>query len=126
MTLVGGLAAPTMARLAVTAWMTDHVDETTLADAQLLLGELLANCVRHGGASDDDVVRVRAEILGDALRLEVEDGGSGGSIARRAPDLQCGGGFGLNVVEALSRRWGVARGAGTRVWAEIGMSSPIT
>jgi anti-sigma regulatory factor (Ser/Thr protein kinase) len=124
MTLTGGLDAPATARLAVTAWMTDHVDETTLADAQLLLGELLANGVRYGGTSDDDAVRVRAEIRGDALRLEVEDGGSSGSIARRAPDLQRGGGFGLNVVDALSRRWGVDREAGTRVWAEIGLPSP--
>jgi hypothetical protein len=28
-------------------------------------------------------------------------------------------GFGLNVVEALSQRWGVDRDAGPRVWAEL-------
>jgi hypothetical protein len=51
----------------------------------------------------------------------VHDGGSTGSVMRRAPDLQHGGGFGLNVVEAVSRRWGVARDSGTCVGAEIGI-----
>ena len=120
-TLAAALDAPAAARAAVAAWMAGRVAETTLADAQLLVVELVANSVRHADASGDAVVSVRAEIRGDALRLEVEDRGSGGSIARRAPDLQHGGGFGLNVVEAISRRWGVDRDPGTRVWAEIGI-----
>jgi hypothetical protein len=57
------------------------------------------------------------------VRLEVEDDGRTGSIARRVPDLQKGGGFGLNVVERLSARWGVDRDAGTRVWAEIAFAA---
>ena len=62
---------------------------------------------------------MRAEVRGDVLRLEVADRGGGGSIARRTPDLDHGGGFGLHVVEVLSRRWGVNRDAVTRVWAEL-------
>jgi serine/threonine-protein kinase RsbW len=120
-TLTAALTAPVAARAAVTAWMAGHVSETTLADAQLLVVELVANSVRHADAPDDALVSIRAEIRGDALHLEVEDRGSGGSIARRAPDLQHGGGFGLNLVEALSQRWGVDRDAGTRVWVEIGI-----
>ena len=58
-----------------------------------------------------------------AGRLEVEDDGRTGSIARRAPDLQDGGGFGLNVVEMLSARWLVNRDAGTRVWAGIAFAA---
>ena len=119
--LAAALDAPAAARAAVAAWMAGHVAETTLADAQLLVVELVANSVRHADAPADAGVSVRAEIRGDALRLEVEDRGSGGSIAPRAPDLQRGGGFGLKLVEALSRRWGVDRNAGTRVWAEIGI-----
>jgi hypothetical protein len=39
----------------------------------------------------------------------------------RSPDLERGGRFGLNVVQALSERWGLERVAagGTRVWAQI-------
>jgi hypothetical protein len=42
-------------------------------------------------------------------------------IAPRSPDLEGGGGFGLNVVQALSERWGLERIAagGTRVWAQL-------
>src|SRR3954454_16742966 len=120
-TLAAAIDAPAIARAGVTAWIAGHVGETMLADIQLLVGELVANSVRHADAPEDAVVSVRAEIRRDALHLAVEDGGSSGSITRRAPDLQHGGGFGLNLVDGLSRRWGVDRDAGTRVWAEIGI-----
>jgi serine/threonine-protein kinase RsbW len=118
-TLAAALDAPRAARAAVCGWMAGHVSETMLADAQLLVVELVANSVRHGDAPPDSVVRVRARVGADVVRLEVEDGGVAGSVKRRAPDLERGGGFGLQVVEALSRRWGVNRDAGTRVWAEL-------
>lgn len=124
-TLSPALDAPAVARAAVAAWMAGHVDETTLADAQLLVVELVANSVRHADTPADAALRVRGEIRGDVLRLQVEDCGSGGSVARRIPDLQDGGGFGLNIVEAVSRRWGVNRTAGTRVWAEIGIGGLV-
>jgi serine/threonine-protein kinase RsbW len=118
-TLPAVLDAPAAARVAVGAWMAGHVTETMLSDAQQLVVELVANSVRHADAPADAVVSVRAQVAADVLRLEVEDRGTSGSIARRAPDLQHGGGFGLNLVEAVSRRWGVNRDVGTRVWAEI-------
>jgi serine/threonine-protein kinase RsbW len=119
--LAAGVDAPAAARAAVTAWMSGHVSETMLADTQLLISELVANSVRHADAPADAVVSVRAHVLADVVCLEVEDRGSSGSIARRAPDLQHGGGFGLNLVDMLSAQWGVNvnRDAGTRVWAEL-------
>ena len=118
-TLAAALDAPAAARAAVAAWMAGHVNDTMLADAQLLVVELVTNSVRHADAPADAVISVRAQLGADVVCLEVEDRGSTGSIARRAPDLQHGGGFGLNVVEMLSARWGVNRDVGTRVWAEI-------
>jgi signal transduction histidine kinase len=90
-----------------------------LADALLLVSELVGNSIRHADAPADAVISVRAHVRADVLCLEVQDRGRTGSIARRAPDLQHGGGFGLNLVDAVSRRWGVNRDVGTRVWAEI-------
>jgi anti-sigma regulatory factor (Ser/Thr protein kinase) len=118
-TLAAALDAPRAARAAVCAWMAGHVSQTMLVDAQLLVVELVANSVRHGNAPPDAVVMVRAQVGADVVRLEVEDRGVAGSVTPRAPDFEHGGGFGLQVVEALSRRWGVNRGAGTRVWAEL-------
>src|SRR3954468_20390750 len=99
--------------------MVDHASDTLLTNVQLVVSELVTNSVRHADAPVDAVITVRAEVRGDILRLEVADRGDGGSIAPRAPDLHDGGGFGLRVVEVLSRRWGVSRGAGTCVWAEL-------
>jgi anti-sigma regulatory factor (Ser/Thr protein kinase) len=118
-TLPAALDAPAAARVALRDWMAGRVSEPVLADAQLLVVELVTNSVRHADAPADAIVSVRGQICAGVVRLEVEDRGSSGSIARRAPNLQRGGGFGLNVVEALSRRWGVNRDAGTRVWAEL-------
>jgi anti-sigma regulatory factor (Ser/Thr protein kinase) len=118
-TVPAGVGAPATARAAVTAWISGHVSEGMLTDMQLLVGELVANSVRHADVPADATIGVRAHVRADVLYLEVEDRGNGGSIARRAPDLQDGGGFGLNVVDVLSWRWGVDRDAGTRVWAEL-------
>jgi serine/threonine-protein kinase RsbW len=122
-TLAAGLGAPAAARAAVRGWIAGRVSATMLTDAELLVGELVANSVRHADAPADAPIRVRARVRADVLCLEVEDRGSGGSITRRAPDLEDGGGFGLNVVEVLSQRWGVTRDAGTRVWAELAFAA---
>jgi anti-sigma regulatory factor (Ser/Thr protein kinase) len=122
-TFAAGLAAPAAARAAVTDWMAGHVSRSMLVDAQLLVSELVANSVRHADAAHDAVVSVRAHVGADVLVLEVHDRGTNGPIKRRAPDLQAGGGFGLNVVEVLSRRWGVTRDAGTRVWVELAFAA---
>ena len=119
LTLPTAIDAPAAARKAVAAWMAGQTGDALLTDAQLVVTELVANSVRHADTSADAVITVRAEVRGDILRLEVADRGGGCSIAPRAPDLDHGGGFGLHVVEVLSRRWGVNRGPGTRVWAEL-------
>jgi anti-sigma regulatory factor (Ser/Thr protein kinase) len=118
---VSGPDAPmaALARATLRAWMAGHVGVTIVADAELLVVELVANSVRRADAAADAAISVRAHLHADALCLEVGDRGMSGSILRLAPDLERGGGFGLNVVEALSRRWGVHRDAGTHVWAEL-------
>lgn len=118
-TLVSGPDAPVAARAAIRAWLAGHVGETSLADAQLLVAELVANSVRHADAAADAAISVRGHLRADVLCLDVGDRGTSGSVSRRAPDLERGGGFGLNLVEALSWRWGVHRDAGTHVWAEL-------
>jgi anti-sigma regulatory factor (Ser/Thr protein kinase) len=118
-TLAAGLDAPAAARAAVTHWMAGHISGAMPMDAELVVSELVANSVRHSGAAADAVLAVRAHVSADVLVLEVHDQGTGGSIRRRAPDMHAGGGFGLNIVETLSRRWGVNRDAGTRVWVEL-------
>ena len=112
--------APGAARIVV-ASLRGRVPASVLDTAQLLVTELVTNSVRHSGASAAARVVVRVRLTDSMLRLEVSDPGCDGAIAPRAPDLQAGGGFGLNLVSAFSERWGLERVAagGTRVWAQL-------
>jgi anti-sigma regulatory factor (Ser/Thr protein kinase) len=114
--------AAVAARSAVSAWIAGAISPALHIDLLLLVAELVTNSVRHAGVPDTAGISVRAHVRGDVLRVEVGDGGTGGAIALRAPDLRNGGGFGLHVVESVSRRWGVDRDGGTRVWAELAFS----
>jgi hypothetical protein len=66
------------------------------------------------------VVRVCAAIADGVLRIEVEDGGTNGAVIRRRPNRDHGGGFGLNIIDALALPWRVKRARGTLVWVELG------
>jgi hypothetical protein len=77
-----------------------------------------AASIRHAGLDGGAVLRIAASLVGGVLRLEVVDDGHNGAVAIRAPSI-AGGGFGLNVVEMLSRAWGVERDDATRVWVEM-------
>jgi anti-sigma regulatory factor (Ser/Thr protein kinase) len=110
--------APRAARHAVANCVADQVTPAVLADAKLLISELVSNSVRHSAATGQAVV-VRVGVEPTLLRLEVEDSGCSGEIAPRAPDLSNGGGLGLQLVHELSERWAIERsaGGGTRIWA---------
>jgi anti-sigma regulatory factor (Ser/Thr protein kinase) len=113
--------APAAARSVVADCLGRGVAESEVDDARLLVTELVTNSLRHSGASAGDHVVVRVELKPGLLRIEVEDSGRGGMIAPRSADMESTGGFGLNLVQALSERWGVERVAigGTRVWAQL-------
>jgi anti-sigma regulatory factor (Ser/Thr protein kinase) len=113
--------APGAARIVVAECLRGRVAASVLESASLVVSELVTNSVRHGGASAAGVVVVRVWLTETMVGVEVEDRGRAGVIAPRPADLQSGGGFGLNVVQALSERWGLERIAagGTRVWAQL-------
>ncbi|MFE6050529.1 ATP-binding protein [Kitasatospora sp. NPDC056446] len=94
--------------------------------AELLLGELFANAVRHGDAPDDRLIEVRFSLVRDRLRIEVHDAGSGRpSVRSSAPDDECG--RGMFLVDALAERWGCcprSGGIGKFVWALVAPSYP--
>ena len=120
------LQAPTAARAIVTRELRDRVAAMVLERAQLLASELTTNSVRHGAATGDTELVFRVEVSNQMVRLEIQDPGHDGAIAPRPPGG--GGGFGLNIVQTLSERWGFERVAtgGTRVWAQIALESLTT
>jgi anti-sigma regulatory factor (Ser/Thr protein kinase) len=107
--------APTVARQALDELAPD-LDEQTLEDARLLVTELVTNSVRHGRGEQVRVILDRR--AADRLRCEVVDDGDGFVPIARAADSTKAGGWGLHLVERLSRDWGVREGS-THVWFEL-------
>ena len=112
--------APGAARDFVVLCLEQRVVASALDSAQLLVSELVTNSFQHSGAPMDDVM-VSVELMPHWFRVGVQDSGSDAVIAARPVDLGAGGGFGLNLVQMLSERWGVERlaGGGTQVWAQL-------
>jgi anti-sigma regulatory factor (Ser/Thr protein kinase) len=111
--------APGAARRIVSLCLGGQVANQIRDDVDLLVSELVTNSVRHGELGDGDTVLVRVFIAADTLRVEIEDPGTTGVVARSRPDLRSTrGGFGLNLVDSLATRWGVSRRHGTTVWFE--------
>ncbi len=59
----------------------------------------------------------------DRLLVEVVDEGSGFERGLRRSDFEQIGGWGLDIVEEVSSRWGVHEGT-THVWFELEWSGP--
>jgi serine/threonine-protein kinase RsbW len=118
--------APGAARIVVTQRLRGRVAAGVLDSAVLLVSELVTNSVCHSGADPEDDVLVGVGVSPATVRLEVEDAGRGGVVAPRRADPEHGGGFGLQLVQSLSERWGLERVAagGTLVWAQLPASPP--
>jgi anti-sigma regulatory factor (Ser/Thr protein kinase) len=107
--------APALARRMVDDF-DGLVSSRTAEQARLLLSEVVTNAVRHGAG---DRVRILIDgVQGGELRCEVMDEGDGFVPKARDKPTMVEGGWGLHLVETLSRRWGVREGS-THVWFEL-------
>jgi anti-sigma regulatory factor (Ser/Thr protein kinase) len=111
-------SAATQARTEVTERLASRLAASVLEDVRLLVTELITNALRHGKLTPGDRVSVKASVDDDVVRLEVRDPGNNGEIAPREPGPR-GGGYGLYLVDRLTKRWGVDRRDGTVVWCEL-------
>lgn len=88
------------------------------AKLELAVTELVANAVRHSGSHE--VIRLALTPKDGYFCVRVTDGGGGVVPAPGAMSSPPGAGFGLFLVERLTRRWGMTREHGkTRVWFEL-------
>ena len=96
------------------------VYESIVDDAAVIVSELISNALRHARPLPSGQVRVCWLRRGDALELEVSDGGAMTEPRRGPGTLSSLGGRGLGIVEALSDGWGVRHDDGsTTVWAVL-------
>ena len=115
----GGPDAARRARTFVRDVRAGRLPRRQLADVALLVTELVANGVRHGGAGSGRELQRRVQGRPAALRIEVADPGPRRRVSPRRPDLAGGGGLGLQIVERVASRWGVGDGPSTSVWFEM-------
>jgi anti-sigma regulatory factor (Ser/Thr protein kinase) len=81
-------------------------------DAAQVVSELVSNVLLH--AHGQPVLRLSD--VGDGVRVEVSDDSPQPPIVRRTGP----GGLGMQLVERMSRAWGVSRrGRGKVVWCEL-------
>ena len=118
LTLLPGPNAASTARNALTRRFGSVLTVRGLEDVRLLVTELISNSLRHAGLRKDDRVSLRAGVRDGHVRVEVRDPGRDGPVRKREPQAR-GGGYGLYLVERLSRRWGVERNGDTVVWFEL-------
>ena len=105
------------ARERVVELAVPFVDDGRIADLRLVISEVITNAVRHGG-NGDMVVAVTPKP--GYLCVQVTDTGDGFAPRPRAFGPDEDGGFGLFLVEQLTRRWGLTReDSNTRVWFEF-------
>jgi anti-sigma regulatory factor (Ser/Thr protein kinase) len=120
LTFAAGPAAASEARKSLNA-LAGKVSQDKFEDIRLLVSELVTNSVRHAGFDTEDGVGFRVRLGDRCLRVDVVDSGKGfeKTVTPSMPDQVSG--WGLQIVEKLSDRWGVEPmpESGSAVWFEI-------
>jgi anti-sigma regulatory factor (Ser/Thr protein kinase) len=107
---------PAEARRIIAEELSARVPATVLDDIKLMVSELVTNGIIHGAVDDDSPVALDLRVNGE-VRCGVLDYGEG--FAKRTREEGPGGGWGLQVVEQLSDRWGMQCSPHrTEVWFE--------
>ncbi len=110
-----GMAAPTGARHTLRQILLTwgYTDEDWLDESGLLISELVANAVRHGGGC----LEVRVQAHGRLVTVSAADGSS---VIPRRREPGPAGGLGLALIERFADGWGIENHhGGKRVWIRL-------
>jgi anti-sigma regulatory factor (Ser/Thr protein kinase) len=114
--------APSLARGALVTSLADASEVARATDAELLVSELVTNCVRHAGLKVGEPISFAVDITNGQLRVEIADHGAGfAPLTTTGVDGEGTSGWGLMLVEQLADDWGIETGTddGTRIWFEM-------
>jgi anti-sigma regulatory factor (Ser/Thr protein kinase) len=96
------------------------VPRTVVEDCMLVVSEILSNALKHARPLRAGHVEVAWDVQGDAINIQVADGGGPTQPRVHAPSLSALGGRGLNIVSMIAATWGVRENNdGTVVWATL-------
>jgi anti-sigma regulatory factor (Ser/Thr protein kinase) len=122
--VTGGPHAAAGAREEIRERLGPKLDDEVVEVAQLLLSELINNCVLHGVAAGPEAwIDITASIFPHSLRVEVTDGGPSFHHEPRAPSTEVETGRGLYLVQRLASRWGISGRGPARVWFELPLTA---
>ena len=111
-------ASVTEARRLAVDFASELCSGDQLPKLELAVSEIVGNAVRHGDSGDE--IKFAMTPKDGYLCVQVTDSGQGFVPKPGAIAAEDDGGFGLFLVERLTRRWGVTREeARTRVWFEL-------
>ncbi len=94
----------------------------TVADATLVLSEILSNAVRHSNPAPGEglVVDWHVEAADAMVVIAVTDGTSDADLVLRPPSAEADSGRGLAIVDTIAAAWGVRRSPHHKtVWARV-------
>jgi anti-sigma regulatory factor (Ser/Thr protein kinase) len=100
--------------------VTQELPDRTADELALLTSEVVSNAVRHASRNSADEIIVRVATDG-GVRVEVVDAGTlFEPPSPREPWDGRPNGWGLLLVDAVARAWGVdAEGTAKKVWFEL-------
>ncbi len=110
--------APGLARSFIVEHGVDLAGDV-VADAELLVSELVTNALRHG----EPEIRLWLCTHPPSLGVAVEDAGDSSRVAPQEPEADQCSGRGLKIVDAIATSWGVTANEpppGKTVWFELG------
>jgi anti-sigma regulatory factor (Ser/Thr protein kinase) len=119
--IAGGDKAAGHARRVLAERLSAALSAEVLGDLQLLVTEIVANSVRHGGVGEDGQIDLRVRVGDHRVRVEMRDTGGQADPHLRTPDLGGGGGFGMLLVSRMSERWGVDHEPNVVMWFELAL-----
>jgi anti-sigma regulatory factor (Ser/Thr protein kinase) len=110
--------APARARLAFRERFEDRFAPDHLADALLLVGEVVTNAVVHQREGTVRPIHLTAHWRDGKLRTEVCDGNMGFD-PEKLPPPGPEGGWGLALVKEIAEDWGVRQDDRVCVWFDL-------
>ena len=117
-------STPSIARTKLAGFLTvNRASAAVIDNALIIISEMIANAVSHGLPTSDGCIEISWSINGDLLELSVHDAGMGGSLKPIDFDEDSLSGRGLSIINRVADRWWVDMSQGTRVNAELALTS---